>query len=101
MLKQDLQPDQNQNNAAGQLSAALVARTEHIADIYARKRDNKRRAADDCNGGHDIYLQKGKRRADRQCIDARCNGKDKKLFEVDARLGFFLLRLFAALADHV
>ena len=34
MLEQDLEPDQNENDAAGELGAALVARAEHIADVH-------------------------------------------------------------------
>ena len=56
MLEQDLEPDQNENDAAGELGAALVARAEHIADVHTRNRDHKRRAADDRDGRHNIHL---------------------------------------------
>ena len=36
MLEQDLEPDQNENDAAGELGAALIARAEHIADVHTR-----------------------------------------------------------------
>ena len=56
MLEQDLESDQNENDAAGELGAALVARAEHIADVHPRNRDHKRRAADDRDGRHNIHL---------------------------------------------
>ena len=56
MLEQDLEPDQNENDAAGEFGAALVARAEHIADVHTRNRDHKRRAADDRDGRHNIHL---------------------------------------------
>ena len=34
MFKQDLEPDQDENDAAGEFGAALVARAEHIADVH-------------------------------------------------------------------
>ena len=56
VFEQYLEPDQNKNDAAGELGAALIPRAEHIADVHPRDGDDERRAADDRDGRHNIHL---------------------------------------------
>lgn len=75
MLEQNLTSEGNQHDAAGKLRARLIARAEHVSDFDASRGQHERRTPNDRHGGQDRNLQKSKRDADRQRVDARRNGE--------------------------
>ena len=102
MLEQNLHADEDENDTAGQLCAALVARAEEIADPNAHEREHKGRAADERDGGRDVHAEEGERDADSQRVDARGDRQREELAIANAPtvLGLLFL-LLAALADHI
>ena len=102
MLEQNLHADEDENDTAGQLCAALVARAEEIADPNAHEREHKGRAADERDGGRDVHAEEGERDADGQRVDARGDRQREELAIADAPAVLDLLfLLLAALADHI
>lgn len=75
MFEQNLTSEDNQHDAAGKLRARLIARAEHVSDFDTSRGQHERRTPNDRHGGQDRNLQKSKRDADRQRIDARRNGE--------------------------
>ena len=93
MFEQDFHSQKAEDDTACKLGFALVFCAEEIADINTAAGKNKRRCADEDNRLQNIDFEKGKRNADGQCVDARCDRHDEKLFDAQVRF-FFTFRIF-------
>ena len=100
MLKQDLEADQKQDDAARNFGLGLPAGAEKIADLHARAGDHKGGHADDGHAeqgvekracGDEPERDAGEGDPDRQRVDAGGDGHDEHGPEVHARRGVFLL----------
>ena len=101
MLKQNLQADQNQDDAACQLCLRLVAQAEEIADPKSGGGTEKRGDADQTDGQRHIDVrQQRKRDADSQRVDARGQRHQQHCFE-RKRGACFRFLPGEALLDHV
>ena len=60
MLKQDLEPDEDEHNAADDGGGFFVARAKGVANCHAGNGKDKRRDADERYGGHDVDRERGK-----------------------------------------
>lgn len=72
VFQQDLAADQNQYDAAENLSLGLETCAEHISDLNADHGQRKRDDADEADRRYDIHVQEGKGDTYSQCIDTGC-----------------------------
>ena len=100
MLQEDLEAQEDQDDAAGELRLALVFGAEDAADLHAQGGQEEGDHADEADGGQDPHLQKSEGDAHGQGVDAGGHRHDQHGFE--AQGGIRMLRvLVSGFPDHV
>lgn len=100
MLHEDFEADQNQNDAAGPFCPGFVACSKRGADLDSDHGNKKGGASDKGNCRKNPYFQKCEGDADRQRVDACCDGEQQHGPHIHRRVAGFGV-LFQGFFDHV